>query len=274
MSNRLSHNGETPDIRLQGDFLLVNDELLTPRTSPEEFHTILSLGRTAILQYIVERYTARQQRQPDVTFDMPSVFAMRLRANSLGKAAVLSPLGLHNDTSVHRLSDELNKKFVPYWQAVIENGFQAEVRSEVQNSRAGGSNSVWLLLRHPEAEYDITLPWLTRALGFHRSDEMVQLEQRIEQTKDTISQAANLREAVLSYRLMGEQVVEQQPGGLQGAHKQLGLLLSVANLQRKAGFSKAAQRGLEDALLYADNLRLDDVARAIESELDSFNSIL
>ena len=127
-----------------------------------------SLGRDAIVDSIESTYEQTALRNPGAEVMRPSLVAMNLGRN---ERTVLTELGRHNRTRIHRSSVELQPRIRDLGDVIQEYGFSPGVRSGL-GVRATAYSA--LCLRNPETDpAPITgIDHLPAALGFIEPAEL------------------------------------------------------------------------------------------------------
>ncbi|TAH32035.1 hypothetical protein EYC58_05180 [Candidatus Saccharibacteria bacterium] len=127
-----------------------------------------SLGHDAIVGSIEDAYKQTARKNPGAVITRPSVVAINLGRD---ERAVLTELGRHNRTRLHRSSLELQPRICDLGDVIQEYGFTPEVRSGL-GVRATAYSA--LCLRNPETDpAPITgIDHLPAALGFIEPAEL------------------------------------------------------------------------------------------------------
>lgn len=155
-------------VEVQGNWLFVKgrvlsaDVLLTDRHShltvgSDELRTILTLGRTTILEGIDLSYERLRAQRPDHAVSRPSIWTAQLatQAQVSGLDNVVLRPQSSGQTDLFNEKNALYPIFHGHWDAVHDAGFVPEVR-RVRSTKANGA---WLFLRRPTVD-DVLKNWL------------------------------------------------------------------------------------------------------------------
>lgn len=106
--------------------------------SPEELHSILSLGHQAISDQIEAMYEQVHANNPEAV--RPSMWTVMMAPDHYRRRATISP---HAVQSIITRALDIRPNFRPYWHAIEDAGFMPK-------SHRG--NGRWILLRKPESK--------------------------------------------------------------------------------------------------------------------------
>ncbi len=110
------------------------------------------------------------------------------------------------------------------------------------------------------------LPELPEALGYIETEEMQGLRQEL---IEAMKAGEDIRELALRYRLLAEEFTERVNKSSPGSkdYARLGMLISMALMQRDGGRYEYYLDDLDDALTKADQEGMDDAALVLSDVL-------
>lgn len=106
---------------------------------------------------------------------------------------------------------------------------------------------------------------LPEALGFIETDQLRQLRAELIAAMQAGTSTVDL---ATQYRLLAEELVSKQEDDDDFERAKLGLGISIGFMRRDGGREDAYRADMEDAILHAHNMGLDDVVILLEESLD------
>ncbi len=232
-----------------------------------------SLGRDAIVNSIESVYKETACRNPGADVTRPSLVAMNLGRS---EHIVLTELGRHNRTRVHRSSVELQPRIRDLGDVIQEYGFTPEVKSGL-GARATAYSMLYL--RNPETDpAPITgIDYLPTALGFVEPAEFRVLRPQLRQAildgdmetyHSLLEKADNEGRAAIK-----RQAETYSYDSLTHASAQIGFIVSGGILRAEIEGtlymgSQGYKERLVDAEAYAYQLGLHEVCAKLMEEIE------
>lgn len=112
-------------------------------------------------------------------------------------------------------------------------------------------------------EYECKIDDLPTRLGFSETPELKQLKEELLEAYAS-DNAENTRSILTRYHILGEEMVNEKQGP-DYMKAQVGLIVAIGLLKRDMGRHDDYIDALEDALVHASNMDLEEIALAIRA---------
>lgn len=107
---------------------------------------------------------------------------------------------------------------------------------------------------------------LPEVLGFTETQELSQLRGQL--VEAIAADSEEVRELATQYHLLAEEIVNQRQGE-EFTKAQIGLIVAMGLIQREGGRIDDYVKELQDALTYANNMGLEDIAHILMTAIES-----